>query len=36
VSDECQLGLAKRQLIDQLVPGRKNLRGKAVQAAKGE
>ncbi|WVR05723.1 hypothetical protein IAU60_002747 [Kwoniella sp. DSM 27419] len=31
-----KLGLSKRQLIDQLVPNRPNLRKKLVQAARGE
>ncbi|ORX34228.1 hypothetical protein BD324DRAFT_683654 [Kockovaella imperatae] len=31
-----KLNLSKRQLIDQLVPNRNNLRGKAVKGAKGE
>ncbi|WVQ97106.1 hypothetical protein IAU59_004216 [Kwoniella sp. CBS 9459] len=31
-----KLGLSKRQLIDQLVPNRSNLRSKAVRGARGE
>ncbi|OCF38790.1 hypothetical protein I317_07419 [Kwoniella heveanensis CBS 569] len=31
-----KLGLSKRQLIDQLVPNRSNLRSKAVKGARGE